>query len=93
VLRIHSGDTFRDEVIENDKRDWTSPPWTQIQDSVPHVQQHFVNCLRSGEQFETSAQDSLQIYALAEAAYRSAASGTFFSIHDLDEDNSRDDAK
>jgi len=93
VLRIHSGDTFRDEVIENDKRDWTSAPWTQIQDSVPRVQQHFIACLKSGDRFETSAQDSLQTYALAEAAYRSAASGNLVLIDDLDGDNGGDDAK
>lgn len=85
VLRIHSGDSARDEVIDADERDWTSAPWTQIQDSVPRVQQHFVDSLRTGDAFETSAQDSLQTYALAEAAYRSAASGQLVNIRDLDE--------
>lgn len=75
VLRIHAGGTFRDEKIEADARDWTSSPWTQIQDSVPRTQQHFIDSLRSGRIFETSAQDSLQTYSLAEAAYRSADTG------------------
>lgn len=85
VLRVHSGGTTRDEVIAPDPRDWTSAPWTQIQDSVPRVQQHFVDCLVSGAPFETSLRDSLPTYALAEAAYRSAASGARVHIDDLTE--------
>ena len=83
VLRIHSGGTQRDEVIAADGRAWTSAPWTQIQDSVPRTQQHFIDALREGREFETSARDSLQTYALAEAAYRSAASGRVVEIADL----------
>ena len=83
VLRIHSCGTQRDEVIAADGRAWTSAPWTQIQDSVPRTQQHFIDALREGREFETSARDSLQTYALAEAAYRSAASGRVVEIADL----------
>lgn len=83
VLRIHAGGKSRDEVIEEDGRAWTSAPWTQIQDSVPRVQQHFVDALRSNAPFETSARDSLRTYALAEAAYRSAASGALVTIDSL----------
>jgi D-apiose dehydrogenase len=75
VLRIHSPHGVRDETITPDGRSWTSAPWTQVQDSVPRTQQHFIDCLRNGSEFETSAADSLQTYALAEAAYRSAATG------------------
>ncbi len=83
VLRIHSAKGVRDEVIAADGRDWTSAPWTQIQDSVPRTQQHFIDGLRSGAPFETSARDSLQTYALAEAAYLSAASGHVVEIAGL----------
>ncbi|SLN73593.1 Gfo/Idh/MocA family protein [Roseisalinus antarcticus] len=83
ILRIHSGGATRDEAIAADTRGWTSAPWTQIQDSVPRTEQHFVDALRSGAEFETSAQSSLQTYALAEAAYRSAASGRLIHIADL----------
>ena len=83
VLRIHGAGGVRDEAIAPDARDWTSAPWTQIQDSVPRTQQHFIDALRSGSQFETSATDSLQTYALAEAAYRSAASGRLVEIAGL----------
>lgn len=91
ILRIHGPDGVRDEAIEPDGRGWTSAPWTQIQDSVPRTQQHFVDALRSGAEFETSAADSLQTYALAEAAYRSAASGQAVEIAALLK-GSRDEA-
>ena len=83
VLRIHTATGTRDEVIAPDQRPWTSAPWTQIQDSVPRTQQHFIDALRSGTGFETSARDSLKTYALAEAAYQSAASGRVIRIADL----------
>jgi predicted dehydrogenase len=83
VLRIHTATGHRDEVIVADARPWTSAPWTQIQDSVAYTQQHFVDALREGTEFETSARDSLQTYALAEAAYQSAASGRVVSIATL----------
>jgi predicted dehydrogenase len=87
TLRIHSNGATRDEKIEEDSRSWTSSPWTQIQDSVPRTQQHFIDCLRSGSAFETSAQSSLQTYAIAEAAYLSASSGKIISIDQVAEGN------
>ncbi len=83
VLRVHTAKGQRDEVIDADQRSWTSPPWTQIQDSVPRTQQHFIDALRKGGEFETSAKDSLKTYALAEAAYRSAATGQAVGTADL----------
>lgn len=83
VLRIHTAAGRREEVLAADGRSWTSEPWTQIQDSVPRTQQHFIDCLRSGRDFETSAGDSLKTYALAEAAYCSAATGRTVAIAEL----------
>lgn len=83
TLRIHTAKGQRDEVIAPDTRPWTSAPWTQVQDSVPRTQQHFIDALRSRVEFETSARDSLQTYALAEAAYQSAASGRAVEIASL----------
>ena len=83
ILRIHTASGQRDEVIGADGRSWTSAPWTQIQDSVTRTQQHFVDALRQGIEFETSARDSLKTYALAEAAYGSAASGRAVDIADF----------
>jgi predicted dehydrogenase len=44
-------------------------------DCVMATQQHFVDCLRSGNEFETSGSDYLKSIAVQEAMYRSAQSG------------------
>lgn len=41
-------------------------------DSVLATQQHFIDCLRSGDRFESDARDYLQTVSLVEAAYESA---------------------
>jgi predicted dehydrogenase len=45
-------------------------------DSVKATQEHFVEALRSGKPFETSASEYLNTFIAVEAAYRSAESGT-----------------
>jgi predicted dehydrogenase len=83
ILRIHADGAVKDEAIKADERDWTSPPWTQIQDSVPRTQQHFVDAVKSGARFGTDGEDSLKTYLLAEAAYRSAETGKHIDIAEL----------
>ncbi len=83
VLLVHSGGEQRRETVHADGRAWTSIPWTQIQDSVPRTQQHFIDVLRQGGDFETSAEDSLKTYVLAEAAYRSAETGSVVDARTL----------
>ncbi len=41
-------------------------------DCVHAIQRHFVDCLQSGAEFESTGQDYLKTVALVEAAYRSA---------------------
>ncbi len=43
-------------------------------DSVKATQEHFISCLRSGEEFESEVREYLKTIALVEAAYASAAS-------------------
>jgi D-apiose dehydrogenase len=45
-------------------------------DSVLATQQHFIDCLRSGAEFETGGREYLSTFAVVEAAYGSASSGT-----------------
>lgn len=59
---------------------WSTPPWHGTQDSVLRTQRHWVDSLRSGNEPETSAQDSLKTYALVFGAYRSARSGTAITL-------------
>jgi predicted dehydrogenase len=54
---------------------WASRPWHGVQESVRNAQQHWVDCLRGGKDPATSGADNLRTFALAEAAYASAASG------------------
>lgn len=48
-------------------------------DCVYTIQQHFVECLRSGQPFETEGKNYLRSIAVQEAAYRSASSGNWES--------------
>jgi len=51
---------------------WASRPWHNIQESVQTIQQHWVDCLRRGEEPATSGRDNVKTLALVEAAYESA---------------------
>ena len=52
---------------------WAQKPWHNIQESVLSIQQHFVDCIASGNPPETSGEDNLKTLALVDAAYLSAA--------------------
>jgi predicted dehydrogenase len=53
---------------------WASRPWHNIQESVVAIQQHWVDCLTSGREPDTSGADNLKTFALVEAAYQGAES-------------------
>jgi predicted dehydrogenase len=53
---------------------WASRPWHNIQESVVAIQQHWVDCMKSGREPDTSGADNLKTFALVEAAYRGAES-------------------
>jgi predicted dehydrogenase len=54
---------------------WGSPLMLHIQESVVRIQQHWVDCLQTGREPETSGMDNLRTLELVEAAYASAAAG------------------
>jgi len=54
---------------------WGSPLMLHIQESVVRIQQHWVDCLRTGREPETSGTDNLGTLGLVEAAYASATVG------------------
>jgi D-apiose dehydrogenase len=62
---------------------WASKPWHNIQESVALIQQHWVDCLKSNTQPQTSGRDNLQTFALVEAVYQSAASGQTVELESL----------
>ena len=62
---------------------WAQRPWHNIQDSVLNIQAHWLECLRSGREPQTSGADNLRTLALVEAAYASAAGGqATIALHD-----------
>ena len=55
---------------------WGERPWHNIQESVVNIQRHWVEVMRMAGVPATSGRDNLHTFALVEAAYRSARSGT-----------------
>jgi predicted dehydrogenase len=54
---------------------WAERPWHNVQESVFNIQNHFIECLETGAESETSGRDNLKTLALVYAAYESAAQG------------------
>lgn len=55
---------------------WAERPWHIIQESVLATCDHMLEALRGGRAADTDALDNVQTFALVEAAYESAASGS-----------------
>jgi D-apiose dehydrogenase len=62
---------------------WASRPWHNIQESVALIEQHWVDCLSTGREPETSGRDNLKTLALVEAVYQSAASSQTIVMSNL----------
>lgn len=62
---------------------WASRPWHNIQESVALIEQHWVDCLRTGQEPQTSGRDNLKTFALVEAVYQSAATGQVVTLQSL----------
>jgi predicted dehydrogenase len=60
--------------------EWMSGPGHLIQASVPPTLQHFIDCLRSKSEPETSGLDNLKTFALMMAAYDSADGGVVVKV-------------
>ena len=90
TLRLDAGYKLTIQTDTEEVRDvsppvlpWAERPWHNIQESVQIIQQHFVDCLHSGQTPETSGTDNLQTFALVEAAYLSAAEGRTVALSEL----------
>jgi predicted dehydrogenase len=71
-LVVHDREKEENRDVSPPLLPWAERPWHNIQESVLAIQQHFVDCLNSGKQPETSGDDNLKTLALVEAAYLSA---------------------
>ena len=74
-MSVTSGGQVRSVDIGAPLLHWTSKPWHVAQESVLITCRHMLERFRAGQPADTSAADNLKTYALAEAAYESAATG------------------
>ena len=75
-LTIHNARIGTRQVdCEPPLHEWAERPWFNIQDSVLNIQKHWLECLRTGKEPQTSGSDNLRTLALVEAAYASAGAG------------------
>ncbi|MBN8995877.1 MAG: Gfo/Idh/MocA family oxidoreductase [Rhizobiales bacterium] len=75
TMRVTVKGEMREEDIGAPLLPWTSKPWHVAQESVLITCRALLDAFRSGKPAPTSAADNLKTYALAEAAYESAATG------------------
>jgi predicted dehydrogenase len=75
-LTIHSSGRTEHQDVPPPRLPWAERPWHNIQESVFNIECHFVECLKTGAEPETSGADNLKTLALVYAAYDSAADGS-----------------
>lgn len=68
-----AGARVRREDAAPPRRAWATPPADVIQDSVVRLQQHWVECLRTNREPETSGRDNLRTLELVFGAYEDSA--------------------
>jgi D-apiose dehydrogenase len=71
-IRITQGNEVETLDAAPEPLDWLTPPARANQESVLRIQQHFVDCLRTGRAPETNGTDNLKTLQLVFAAYESA---------------------
>ncbi len=74
-LSVHAGGVTETHDVSPHLYPWSTTPWHGTQESVVLIQQHWLDCLRSGAVPETSGADSRKTYDLVFGAYESARSG------------------
>jgi len=80
-LTIHNARIGTRQVdCEPPLHEWAERPWFNIQDSVLNIQKHWLECLRTGGEPQTSGSDNLRTLALVEAAYASAGAGQVVEV-------------
>lgn len=82
-LQVVSRGRVTDEALVIPDHGWTSEPWNAIQDSVYTIQRHWVHCLQTGEEPETSGARTLQLLDVTLGAYESLATGARYTVGSL----------
>jgi predicted dehydrogenase len=82
-LQVVSRGSVHDEDLVIPDHGWTSEPWNGIQDSVYNTQRHWIECLRTGQEPETSGAKTLRLLDITLGAYESLASGARYEVGSL----------
>ncbi len=82
-LQVVSRGVVTDEDLMIPDHGWTSEPWNAIQDSVYNIQRHWITCLETGAEPETSGARTLRLLDVTLGAYESLATGTRYSVGSL----------
>lgn len=75
-LIVTQGGTSRTEKIKNPLESWMTPPFHVVQKGVMETNRSILQALQQGRLAPTDITDNLKTFALVEAAYAAAASGT-----------------
>lgn len=81
TVQTAAGETVRD--VSPPLLPWATRPWHNVQESVQAIQAHFISCLATGTEPETSGRDNLKTLALVEAAYASARDGSRIDLRGM----------
>lgn len=79
-LRIIRPGVVETRALPQPGHPWTSRPWHVMQDSALHLQRHWVECLRTGRELETSGVDNLKTLELVFGAYASVETGQSYQL-------------
>jgi D-apiose dehydrogenase len=79
-LTIVNGEGVQRRHVPPRMYPWSEKPGINIQESVVSIQQHWVECLRTGERPETNGRDNLLTIDLVFGSYQSAESGQPYLI-------------
>lgn len=82
-LQVVTGSGVTNEYLTIPDHGWTSEPWNAIQDSVVTIQRHWLDCLDSGAETETSGRRTLPLLDITLGAYSSLASGNRYWVGSL----------
>lgn len=82
-LQVVSRGTVTEEHLVIPDRGWTSEPWNAIQDSVYNIQRHWLDCLATGAEPETSGARTIGLLDVTLGAYASLESGTRYEVGSL----------
>ncbi len=79
-LTVRCGDEVSHQRVAPVMFPWSTSPLEVVQESVAAIQQHWVECLRTGREPDTSGADNLKTLALVFGGYESAANGEVIKV-------------